>query len=560
MLEFEVNNFMGCQKADVIADKISFICGLNHQGKTSFLTAVKAALTGTPIVLGLRKTDLGMLVYTGKASANVKISNNVCDDENQNVAITYPKAELSTEGKNPPTASKIAAGVESLIDFPAKQRSEFIRELTHSVPTKADLSEFFKERYLTKEKVVESVWQKVDQDGFEASLERAKDTGRALKQQWSTVTGEAYGSQKAETWQPQGWTSDLVDTSEESLQADLTGLQAELEEMISKQAIDENELEKLKETASDSVLANLKIERDKNLTNLAMQKKTFYETKRELDALPIFDDSGKQACPHCGGSLAIVSGKIVEFKEPTQQEKDENNKKRQELTEKMNKEETEVKRLEGIYTVSVSKVEETEKANKKLYELQKKSGGTVAQRDIDLKREAIRKAQEGISAFKAAKEAARLAQNIKENQIIIDALDMSGIRQKSMVKGLKAFNDAVSEICDCAGWAPVKVDTDLTILMDERPYILLSESEKMRCRISLQVAVAKFNNDNILVVDGAELLDKNGKNGFLKMLYMYDFHALVGMMCSDPTKAPRGIDCGIRSYWVENGLFEEIKE
>lgn len=80
---------------------------------------------------------------------------------------------------------------------------------------------------------------KVDQDGFDASLERAKDTGRALKQQWSMVTGETYGSNKAQTWQPQGWTSDLVDVSEESLQADLTGLQAELENLISHQAIDE---------------------------------------------------------------------------------------------------------------------------------------------------------------------------------------------------------------------------------------------------------------------------------------------------------------------------------
>lgn len=114
------------------------------------------------------------------------------------------------------------------------------------------------------------------------------------------VTGETYGSNKAQTWQPQGWTSDLVDVSEESLQADLTGLQAELENLISHQAIDENELAKLRETASDSVLAQLKIDRDKTITELAMARKSFYEFKHEFDELPKYDESGKKLCPHCG--------------------------------------------------------------------------------------------------------------------------------------------------------------------------------------------------------------------------------------------------------------------
>lgn len=555
MLKFEVENFMGCQKANVETSQISFICGLNHQGKSSFLTAVSGALTGQPVVLGLRKTDLGMLVYTGKAAGKVKIEN-----EDSSVSVTYPKAELLTEGENPPTTSKIAAGMESLIDFPEKKRSEFIRNLTECVPTKTDLEEFLAERFITKKNVVEAVWQKVDQDGFDASLELAKDTGRALKQQWSMVTGETYGSNKAQTWQPQGWTSDLVDVSEESLQADLTGLQAELENLISHQAIDENELAKLRETASDSVLAQLKIDRDKTITELAMARKSFYEFKREFDELPKYDESGKKLCPHCGKPLTIKGGELAEFIEPSAEEKTAVQKKRTELSEKMQKADIEVKRLESLYAVSLSKVEETEKANKRLYELERKSSGNASQRDIDLKREEIRKQQEGIAAFKAAKEAKRLAQNIIENQAIIDALDMSGIRQKSMLKGLQIFNAQLSEICNTAGWGTVKIDNDLTILMGDRPYILLSESEKMRCRITLQMAVAIMQEDKIVIIDGAEILDKNGKSGLLNLLYLTHIDALIGMMCSDPAKAPRVDDCGIRSYWANNGVFELIKD
>lgn len=554
MFKFEVENFMGCQKANVETNQISFVCGLNHQGKSSFLTAVAGALTGSPIVLGLCKTDLGMLVYTGKASGRVKVEN-----EDSCVSVTYPKAELLTEGENPPSISKIAAGLESLIDFPEKKRSEFIRNLTNCTPSKDDLTEFLAERYITKKNIVESVWQKVDQDGFEASLERAKDTGRALKQQWSMVTGETYGSSKAQTWQPQGWTSDLVDVSEESLQADLTGLQAELENLISHQAIDDNELERLKETASDSILAQLKIDRDKTITDLAMARKAFYEFKRDFDNLPKYDDSGKKLCPHCGKPVIIKSGEIDVFVEPSAEEKTEIQRKRTELSEKMQKADIEVKRLESLYAVALSKVEDTEKANKRLYELERKSSGNASQRDIDLKREEIRKQQNGIAAFKAAKEAKRLAQNIVENQAIIDALDMSGIRQKSMLKGLKIFNDQLSEICNTAGWQIVKIDSDLTILMNDRPYILLSESEKLRCRIALQITVASMQSDKLVIIDGAELLDFHGKNGLLNLLYLTHIDALIGMMCSDPAKTPRVDDCGIKSYWVDNGVFEEVK-
>ena len=186
-----------------------------------------------------------------------------------------------------------------------------------------------------------------------------------------------------QSWHLQGLTSDLVDVSEESLQADLTGLQAELENLISHQAIDENELAKLRETASDSVLAQLKIDRDKTITELAMARKSFYEFKREFDELPKYDESGKKLCPHCGKPLTIKGGELAEFIEPSSEEKTEIQRKRTELSEKMQKADIEVKRLESLYAVALSKVEDTEKANKRHYELERKSSGNSSQRDND---------------------------------------------------------------------------------------------------------------------------------------------------------------------------------
>lgn len=553
-MKINVENFMGCEKADVEVAKVTYICGLNHQGKTSFINAVSAALTGTPVILGLRKTDLGMLVRTGTAAAKVKIEN-----EDSAVAITYPKAEMQTTGSNPPSVSKIAAGIDSIVDFSAKERSEYIRNITGCAPTKDDLKAFLKERYIENEKIADKVWEKIDQDGFDASLERAKDTGRALKQQWSIVTGETYGSQKAETWQPAGWTSDLIDTSEESQQANITGLQAELEDLISRQAIDENLLNNLKSEVSDNTVDNLTKQRDVALKTLTAARDNMLEISQKLDRLPNFNADEKQVCPHCGGNLCIVQGRIVEYNGLDDTTKEKINEQREQLKKEYEKIKLDEADLEKAYNKIFSECHDAEEKLKKLKELQSKSGNNVTERDIDLKREELRKANEGLTAFKAAKEAKRLSDNIKENQVIIDALDMSGIRKNSMIRGLYIFNSSLDAICKDAGWGKVSVDNDLTILMNDRPYILLSESEKMRCKVTLQLAIASYKNDTTVIIDGAELLDKNGKNGLLKVLLKQNkFNAIIGLMLPSADKAPKSIEHGIKSYWVENGIFREV--
>ena len=254
-MRVEVNNFMGCEKAEVELDKAALICGMNYQGKSSFLTALSAALTGEAVPLGLKKTDCGMLVKVGSTGASVKVQN----DAFETVAINWPKAEISTDGKNPPATTKMAAGLESLVDMKEKERSEFIRELVKCNPTKKDLEEFLGERGCTNEKLIDKVWMFVEQDGFEASHKRACDTGRSLKTQWSDVTGEAYGSQKAETWQPSGWNSYLIDLSKETLETQLTAARAELEDMIARQAVDTSKKDEYEKLADET---SLKVARD----------------------------------------------------------------------------------------------------------------------------------------------------------------------------------------------------------------------------------------------------------------------------------------------------------
>ena len=546
-MRVEVKNFMGCEKAEVELDKAALICGMNHQGKSSFLTALSAALTGEAVPLGLKKTDCGMLVKVGSTGASVKVQN----DAFETVSINWPKAEIMTDGKNPPATTKMAAALESLVDMKEKERSEFIRELVKCNPTKKDLEEFLGERGCTNEKLIEKVWMFIEQDGFEASHKRACDTGRSLKNQWSDVTGEAYGSQKAETWQPSGWNSSLIDLSKETLETQLTAARAELEDMIARQAVDTSKKEEYEKLADEN---DLKVARDNAKIcqdNVKSYEKELIEAENLRNKLSAKVE--EQHCPHCGGLLKIVAGKVSIL-----EEQPDNSEKISELNNKISELKESVKEYDEKYLKYYQEVRDRENAIAKLAEINKSGAGNVTPLDIDKKRNQIKQIEDNIRAFNEKAESDRLKNNIKENQLIIDALDMSGIRKKSTEKGLDSFNANLEDICMLAGWPKVSINRDMSIELDGRPYILLSESEKYRVRITLQISIAKLQKADVIILDGAEILDKNGKNGMFKVLLQYKIKAFIGMMFSDITKVPNMGKFGIKSYWVEKGNFKEI--
>lgn len=546
-MRVEVKNFMGCEKAEVELDKAALICGMNHQGKSSFLTALSSALTGEAVPFGLKKTDCGMLVKVGSTGASVKVQN----DAFETVSINWPKAEISTDGKNPPATTKMAAGLESLVDMKEKERSEFIRELVKCNPTKKDLEEFLGERGCTNEKLIEKVWMFIEQDGFEASHKRACDTGRSLKNQWSDVTGEAYGSQKAETWQPSGWNSSLIDLSKETLETQLTAARAELEDMIARQAVDTSKKEEYEKLADET---SLKVARDNAKIcqdNIKSYEKELIEAENLRNKLSAKVE--EQHCPHCGGLLKIVAGKVSIL-----EEQPDNSEKISELNNKISELKESVKEYDAKYLKYYQEVRDRENAIAKLAEINKSGAGNVTPLDIDKKRNQIKQIEDNIRAFNEKAESDRLKNNIKENQLIIDALDMSGIRKKSTEKGLDSFNANLEDVCMLAGWPKVYINRDMSIELDGRPYVLLSESEKYRVRITLQIAIAKLQKSDVIILDGAEILDKNGKNGMFKVLLQYKIKAFIGMMFSDIAKVPNMGKFGIKSYWVEKGNFKEI--
>ena len=144
--------------------------------------------------------------------------------------------EWRSEGPDAPEATDIAVGA---IKFPLmadKEKVELLRSILQCEPVEDDLRSALVEAGLN-EKICQVVWHAVEVDGWDASLERAKDKGRSLKSQWDIIAGETYGEKKAASWFPVGWDNDLEGVSAESLETEVTIARADLDDKIANQAL-----------------------------------------------------------------------------------------------------------------------------------------------------------------------------------------------------------------------------------------------------------------------------------------------------------------------------------
>lgn len=542
-----IKNFMGCASAEVEASKIALILGLNGQGKTSTLLPIAAALRGG-VPLGLQKTKAGMLVKTGAGAASV-----VLEEDGSKVEVFWPKCERRSEGVSAPEASDIAVGAVAFPAMADKDKVELLRDILKTDPVKQELCEALADAGLS-EKVQEAVWHNIEAEGWDASLDRAKEKGRSLKSQWALIAGETYGEKKAASWFPQGWENDLETTSTEALEADVSLARADLEDKIANQAISADELARLQEKADG--LAETEKKCDDAAGKVTEAQKALKEARaarEKLPKLPNYD----LVCPHCGKPVVYQFGKLEAVKQSLSAE--EREKLEQQILDADNavsKAERELNAAKHDFILADSDLQAIKKAKE---ELESKHGKTIQPAEVDEARNAVRKAETRLQSFNRYNEALRVHRNILENQAIINVLEPEGIRRRSLEKGLSDFNSRLEYLCHVAGWACVKVDGDMSVSYNDRPFVLCSESEKFRAKVTLQAAIAEYDGSHALVVDAADILDNKGRAGLLKLLAGQSYCSFVGMMAAKPSAAPDLKKLGIgRKYWVEAGNCEEV--
>ena len=275
--------------------------------------------------------------------------------------------------------------------------------------------------------------------------------------------------------------------------------------------------------------------------------------REKLPKLPNYD----LVCPHCGKPVVYQFGKLEAIKQSLSAE--EREKLEQQILDADNavsKAERELNAAKHDFILADSDLRAIKKAKE---ELEAKQGKTIQPAEVDEARNAVRKAETRLQSFNRYNEALRVHRNILENQAIINVLEPEGIRRRSLEKGLADFNGRLEYLCHVASWACVKVDGDMSVSYNDRPFVICSESEKFRAKVTLQAAIAEYDGSHALVVDAADILDNKGRAGLLKLLAGQSYCSFVGMMAAKPSAAPDLKKLGIgRKYWVEAGNCEEV--
>lgn len=634
-MHIEIKNFRGIAAASLPLDRHILVAGPNGAGKTSLSMAIAAACTGSPAPWdGVKAKDARELLRDGASRGHVSL---VAGE--QTVNVNYPGGSVSGKMDGIALPSSVALGLQSVATMKPADASTLLSQYMGAEPTLQDLAE------AVGEAVADRIWPMIERDGWDAALAHARESGSRLKGQWEGVTGENYGSAKAQGWRPEG--ADAYDLSGD-LQAAVDAAKAQLQEALSSQAVGHDRIERLQATversqAAEAWLAEHGIAADQTaeatqaaLTELrarsasavesaktaaridALQQvvatlpdlqaahdtakalaeraqQDFEECKAARMALPAPADKVQTApCPSCGTHLVVASRSVLNL--PEQSVTDEENaaralaieaaqsaldgaaalaeSRRSELQHLQSRlaqagaAQAELRRLEAqpaaaddlpellaraeLLGEAMPHIHARDAGREAAAELQAVQGQqSVSPEAIEAAQHALHDAEIALGIRQSIGRAAKLAGQIALNAAIVAALSPAGVRQSVLSRALDGFNEQLAETSKVARWNTVKISDNMRIYYGNREYgWQLSESEKFRVRVVLQVVMAAIDGSPLIVVDAADILDRAGRNGLVALVKQSQHPVVMTMTMNQKADVPNMSALGVSSYWI----------
>lgn len=549
-MKLTIANFLGCARADLDLDGIALVCARNHAGKTSIARACAAVFGGVPVPFDeLRASHAGMLIRSGAGAATIDLTTST-----GTASVRYPAAKVHTTGA-PVSASPFALGRKALDRLEPAERARALLDLLKAAPTAEDLATAGREIGLTDAQIA-ALQQRVADTDWDGALDEIRKKGQRLKGQWQQVTGEHYGPAKAGAWLPPQWASDLEGASEESLQALLTQAREWHEAAVSQSAVGEAERERLAGLAAQVPALEAKVEAGR--ARVAQLAEVGTARKRELDGLPRpLGEEVRHVCPHCQGQVVIRGGSLA-IPSPVSPEENASRATTIRLAEQaLAAVGTEHQTARGELAAAEGALQAAKSAARQAETMGRASADAPA--DVERAREGVALAEGRLKAFQAHREASRLAVGITTNAKIQDLLAPDGLRQKKLGAAIAGFNGVLASRCASARWPTVEIDPDLLVTVGGRAIVVASESEKWMARAVLQVAIAGIDGSAVLVLDGADVLDKAGRNGLIRLLATAGRPAVVCMTMDELGRVPSMRGRGT-AYWIEDGVAQRVAD
>lgn len=531
-MKLSIYYYRGITELEATLEKITLFCGLNFQGKSSIAGALSALLTGKALPDWMKKKDVAEFINTASGTGKIELS----DDRGTSI-ISYPDCAYST-ARNAYKSSEIAAGLLKPTEMDGKSRSGYFSELLKTEPTEEQLKNALSGSGMKKSQFDE-LWKNIKISGFDSALKVAETERTKLKGAWENVTGDNYGSIKAANWKPEN-------LSEENPEK-LAELRKERDTAIATIAIDDAEIFRLTDFA-DKIPLTTKI-RDDLQTELLELKKQYSELK-EPEILKASDIP----CPHCNKPLNISSGKIIIGGKITPGMETESQKKHSDYLIKKSALNTKIENTTNAIATANADLKIQNDAKDKLSKPRNKTRDIA---EIEAEITILENSQFANETFEKATD---IQAKIEISDKLIQVLRPDGLRKTLLTEGLEKFNLKSKELCEIAKWPVVWLNDNLDIIYGQRDYRLLSESEKFRTDITIQVVCALVDGSDMVIIDGADILDPQGRNGLISVLKNIDIKSVVFMTIPEKeyTDLSAKLDkVGINNYWVEKGTLRK---
>lgn len=547
LTHISISNVLGIAAADIeVFTPVTAFVGPNAAGKSSIREAVRAAFLGMPERV-LKKKDFGQLVHDGEKGGTVAV-----DFDGGTATFTAPKGDQELRHNFTMDAwEPIEAALPYCLD-PAlfgkatpDERRQLLFTVTGATAKGSDIVAAMKKRELTDD-VINAVTPML-RSGFPAAAKYAEERCRDAKAAWKAVTGETYGHKKAEDWAAEAPEVDTtaieqLATKVEILKGKLgteqkrlgaaeqrwkayakwqeqaevdSKLFARLQSLETKLEHDQDELLKwqdrvnvLEGRAGTGPRVGLVHDLARALHDLideaqplGIDRPTYLGAVKALDAYETqFGAVHSQADPEAQAQLP----EAVRARDLMQRAVDNTR-----------------RDIEAAKAAGARMEQKPERATE----------DTVAsiQTIIDGYQQELKAVTAELDKLRRQQQAAQLAeQNTAKArqhhqlaqawQAGIDALSPDGIPAEILLRAIGPVNRELAWFCKSFGWAQITIDGDMGVYAGERPYTLLSESERWRADVCIALVLAQLSGARLVTIDRFDVLEPRARGGFIDAL------------------------------------------
>lgn len=559
-----VSNFQGLRNAAlVLSEPLLLVAGHNGAGKSSLLDAISMAFTGQPRRVNLKK-DMAQLVTEGARKGEAHIS--WLDDagDEQTAWAMLPKGNTAPLPDLPYLPFVLDATKFTGLD--GKERRRVLFDLTGAKATPNEFGARLEAKGALPA-LVEQI-KPMLRSGPQAASDQAKEYASEARGSWKQLTGENYGSEKAEGWEPSMQVSGIDQADIDKAAQEVKALQGDLDDAnqvlgghkTAAQAAGQRQqqLANLRETASTLPRRQEKLAAD--------QERVVEWAQKVVDAEQAATSAAAMECPCCNERLIVEAGALVKFSGAfadidAARRVDEYRGYLESAQRAVANSQRDVATAENAAAriaeleaeaASVPPAEAIANAEQTITELRQQRDKAAAKHQALQEAHSASAGRDELIANAAKSHAA-----VQNWSLIAEALGPNGIPAEILADAIGPMNDLLKIQSAAAGWAPVQISAEFDVTFGGRLYGLLSESEKWRCDTLLAVAIARLSGLGFVMLDRFDVLDLPSRGQALSLLRTLTSSGdLQTAILAGTLKQPMAtVPAGMQAVWIDQGVI-----